>query len=307
MADRARRRSVAGYSLGERLHEDELRTTYRASIEGRDEHFHIFRGLGDPEEQEARHRELRYALSIPAHPRVLRVITVGREGNTVYAATEAVLAPSLKAWTERQRPTGLPIEASLWVARSVLLALAHLHALPDALPGPHEPPAPDGMPRPFVLRRVTPSALFASPDGAIKLDIIPGLCRFRSHKELHGQSMAPLGFESPEQILGEPLDPRSDLFSVGATLASLLLGREVLVGPNTFETYQRIIHANAQAPKLLSALRPKLQTMLGRALRQEREARFQSADEFAAAVAHVAAVLGVEVSPAALAGVLATS
>src|SRR5438105_15798158 len=89
---------------------------------------------------------------------------------------------------------------------------------------------------------------------------------------------------SPEQALGQPLDGRSDIYSLGITLFYLLTGRLPFKGDSTIAVALLQIH---EAPPLLGLLRadisPGIDNVVQKALAKRPEERFQTAGEFSAA------------------------
>jgi non-specific serine/threonine protein kinase len=105
-------------------------------------------------------------------------------------------------------------------------------------------------------------------------------------------------YMSPEQILGRPLDHRSDLFSLGVVLYEIATGERPFGGQTTFEILEQIVHEN---PKPLAALNPRvpavLEHLILRCLEKRAEDRIQSAAELAEGLEYrragqVAAVAG---------------
>src|SRR6185437_6795117 len=98
-----------------------------------------------------------------------------------------------------------------------------------------------------------------------------------------GVAMGTAGYMSPEQVRGEKLDARSDLFSFGLVLYEMAVGQRAFSG----ETAQ-ILHAAIlnDAPKPVRELNPKvpvrLEGIIGKALEKDRERRYQTASELAA-------------------------
>jgi serine/threonine-protein kinase len=100
---------------------------------------------------------------------------------------------------------------------------------------------------------------------------------------------------SPEQVMGdEELDARSDLFSLGVVLAEMLLGRRLFSGKGEFEVLTRMYEADVGIlDEESSQLNPVLVSLLKKALQRDRADRFQSAEEFLAALTQAAESLGV--------------
>jgi serine/threonine protein kinase len=89
-------------------------------------------------------------------------------------------------------------------------------------------------------------------------------------------------YMSPEQALGEELDARTDLYSLGIIFYEMLTGKKPFAGTSAIEVLQE--HVNAPVPQLPERC-VRYQSLLARLLAKSREERFSSAEEFLAALA----------------------
>ncbi|MBZ5611578.1 MAG: protein kinase [Acidobacteriia bacterium] len=103
-----------------------------------------------------------------------------------------------------------------------------------------------------------------------------------------GTIVGTVAYMSPEQTRGEPLDARSDIFSLGCVLYEAATGTRPFRGSSVLAICREVAEVNPPAP---SALRPELppefDLIVERALAKEKEHRFQSASEFAGALKHI--------------------
>lgn len=139
----------------------------------------------------------------------------------------------------------------------------------------------------FVHRDIKPANLMITKDGVVKI-LDMGLARsvFDERDNLTGaldDADAPLGtidFVSPEQALGQPVDERGDIYSLGATLYSLITGQSPYKGTRPQILMQ---HQMAEPPRLSKALRvsvpPSLNDVIAKMMAKKKTDRYQSAEE----------------------------
>jgi serine/threonine protein kinase len=165
----------------------------------------------------------------------------------------------------------------------------------------------DAAHRKGVLHRdIKPGNIFLSPSGQVKiLDfglakleegyVAPGNARGDNPNATQaepfphdlltspGAAVGTIAYMSPEQARGEPLDGRSDVFSLGVVLYELATGQHPFSGPTTAVTFDRILNYAPTAPISLNPDLPvELQETLNKTLEKDRELRLQSAAELRA-------------------------
>ena len=105
----------------------------------------------------------------------------------------------------------------------------------------------------------------------------PSFTDIQSFISAPGAVLGTAPYMSPEQARGEPLDPRTDIFSVGAVLYEMISGRSPFVAPSRVDTLLAIV--NDQPPPLASyadEVPDELQRIIGKALRKDRDKRYQT-------------------------------
>src|ERR1043165_6837148 len=162
---------------------------------------------------------------------------------------------------------------------------AHIaHEVLDALDYAHNVKGEDGLPMGVVHRDISPSNVLLSVRGDVKL-VDFGIARAvdpdRAHKSKTGTLKGKYGYMSPEQVIEQGLDARSDLFSVGVVLAELLTGRRLLAAANELDVLLMVRDAKLhRLDKYGADLEPGLAAIVRKALRKSVEERWQTAGAF---------------------------
>lgn len=189
------------------------------------------------------------------HPNIVDVVDFGEVGGDLFLALELVDGLAASSVVLRASPLS-PAEALLVVER-VARALAYAHALRDDA----------GKPLQVIHRDVKPANILLSRDGEVKLTDF-GIARatIRDSQTQAGFVKGSIGFLSPEQVRGEDLDGRSDLYSLGCTLYALVTGRIPLPAGNSREAVLEKIAKGETLPPpdfLAPRLRELLSSLMG--------------------------------------------
>lgn len=212
------------------------------------------------------------------HPNIVRIISLDRADDYYFIAMEYVpgetLFSLLHQAAKARRPIK-PIEAAA-VIRQAAIGLANAHALCDA----------DGKPLNLVHRDVSPSNIILSYDGQVKiLDFGIAAATSRTAGFPMGKALGKFSYMSPEQCLGEDLDRRSDIFSLGIVFWELTTGRALFGGPDKGVTVASILDGLIPTPSSCNADVPaEIETVIMKALRRQPRDRFQTAWEMAEAI-----------------------
>jgi len=250
----------------------------------------------DPEIVELFLEEARLTARL-THPHIAQVYDFGKIDSAYYIAIELVDGPSLhtviKSFATRGRR--LPIGAVLRIVSQAAQALDYVH----------RQKGPDGAPLNLVHRDISPGNLLLSKDGLVKL-IDFGIAKARTTQlqTRMGQIRGKLAYMSPEQMLGMPLDGRTDVYSLGLVLYELLSGRRANPGRNEVEILSSV-KTGTLTP--LSSLRddcPKaLSQLLERATKRDREQRIARAAELSQALEQLLVKEGITVGPTELSAI----
>lgn len=206
-----------------------------------------------------------------AHPHIVGVEDIGHGGPPYYYVMEYVRGADLLQLMQAlaQRDEVLPIECAVAIGIAVCSALEHAHALTDER----------GRPLGIVHRDVTLANVLLGQDGSIKLTDF-GIARIgrRRHTE-PGMLKGKLGYMSPEQCTGAPVDHRSDLFALGIVLYEITTG-DRLFSPalGATEVIERITTGRITPPaKLLPGYPAELSAIVMKALQRAPDRRYQTA------------------------------
>ncbi len=212
-------------------------------------------------------------LSRVRHPGIVAVLAAGRRGKDAWLVTEYVPGESLRERLRRRERLD-PAEALSLVAQAArALAAAHRAGV--------------------IHRDVKPANLLVTDDGALKVTdfgvAAESVARSPARAEESAVFRGTPAYVAPEQWLGQPLDGRSDLYSLGVVLYRCLTGRR----PHEGASVRAVMHASLNAPitppsVLAPGLPPELDTLCLTALAREPARRFADGDEFAAALERVA-------------------
>ncbi|MGE5276242.1 MAG: serine/threonine-protein kinase [Acidobacteriota bacterium] len=198
------------------------------------------------------------------HPNVVTVYEVGREQDTSFIAMEYVDGEPLNRLAARGE--GLDIAARVEIVRQVAQALQHAHE------------------RGVLHRDIKPGNILVTRDRRVKVaDFGIGKLLSGGTGDLTrtGQMLGSPAYMSPEQIRGEKLDGRSDLFSLGVVFYELLTGSRPFPGDSITTLVYQILHTEPRDPLELRAdLPPVTRAVFARLLAKAPDRRPADAAEF---------------------------
>lgn len=220
------------------------------------------------------------ALACVHDPRVVALVGQGEQEGWPFLVEEWVPGRHLFALV---RSEAMPVPL---VARVVAEAARGLHAI-------HQARDASGGPLGLIHRDVTPDNLALCADGGVKvldLGIAKALLDRSRHATTAGVLKGKYRFHSPEQLLGNAVDARSDLFQLGLTLFFLLTRKHAFEGGSEYEIFEAVQRQPAERPSLQRPeVEPALDAVVLRALEKRPADRFANALEMAEALE---AVLG---------------
>jgi serine/threonine-protein kinase len=207
------------------------------------------------------------------HPNVVSVLELGDDGDALYLVMEYLEGEPLHVVVRRFAECGLRVAPAI-AAHVVAEACAGLHAA-------HEHTDADGSPRGVVHRDVSPHNVFVSYDGTIRvIDFGVAKAENRETKTETGTIKGKFGYMAPEQVGGESVDRRTDLFALGVILWELLTGKRLFQRSNHLETVKATCFEPIASPREIDpSIPPALDRVAMRALERDREERFQNAAE----------------------------
>jgi serine/threonine protein kinase len=233
----------------------------------------------DPEGRTMFEREAALHASVH-HENVVRVYASGMASGEPWLAMELVSGCDLYRLLRRVTGDGrkLAPSVSAYVARQVLSALGSVHEARDTR----------GQPMWIVHRDVTPSNIYLSGQGHVKLGDF-GIARAnRATLRSAGSDMlkGKLAYLAPEQVAGEPFDYRADLFSIAVVLSEMLMGKALFAGSGQLAVLLAIRDCRIDPLRDARDLMPKgMYEVLEHALARDPAQRFQSSAELSAALA----------------------
>lgn len=223
--------------------------------------------------------EARVGARLGHHPNIASILDFGEADGRYFIAMEYVdgvsLATLLKKLGKGRKGKGLELAVAGYITYCVLQALAAAHGAKDE----------NGKSLNVVHRDVSPQNVLLDRSGSVKLcDFGIATGSYRTEKTRFGIVKGKAAYMSPEQASGGRVDGRSDIYSAGLTMMAMLTGGPIFDGKDTADVRAEAAKGVDQA--LVSALDipEPIREVLRKALEIRPSDRFQSADEFAAAL-----------------------
>lgn len=208
-----------------------------------------------------------------SHPNVCQLYELGLIDDTYYIVMEYIAGRDILAlinWYRRQR-SFLPPSQVAFIVAEICAGLDYAHAKRDSR----------GQSLGVVHRDISPQNILIGFDGSVKV-IDFGIARasVRRQRTEVGILKGKFGYMSPEQVRGEDVDNRSDVFATGILLWEMLTARRLFYSKNEYEIIERVRGMEVPPPSTINPqIPPELDSIIVRALDRNRETRYQSAGE----------------------------
>ena len=203
------------------------------------------------------------------HPHILTLIDSGAEGGFLYYVLPFVRGESLRDKLNREHQLGL--DEALAITRQIASALDYAHRKRDF----------EDRELGLVHRDISPQNVLLTYEGDVKLcdfGIVKAVSK-ASHTQM-GALKGKLQYMSPEQAWGRPVDPRSDLFSLGSVLFEMITGERLFPGDSEMSVLEAVRQGQTRTPRQVNPAIPReVDEIVARAIAIDPNARFQSAGE----------------------------
>ena len=203
------------------------------------------------------------------HPAIVHVYDVADEGGLKYIAMEYIHGETIADIVKRGLAVDryLPLEYAIHIVRQTATGLAYAHERKEA----------DGKVVRIVHRDISPTNILVSYEGQTEI-VDFGIARAQDElREEAGILPGKASYMSPEQVRGETVDHRSDIFALGIILYELTLCQRLYRGPAD-AVMKRIVSERVQPPTAIRRDYPAaLEQIVMRALEKRPEDRYQTA------------------------------
>jgi serine/threonine-protein kinase len=226
------------------------------------------------------------------HPNIVSIFDLGEANGNYFIAMEFIDGPSLRAVAKRASERGeyLPIPEVCKIVAMAAGGLEYAHDLTD----------PQGKPLGLVHRDISPDNILVHRNGAAKVvDFGIAKAANSAGATRTGTLKGKVAYMPPEQLRGEQLDRRTDVFALGVVLYEMLAGKRPWEGDSEVALIGRIM---SEEPAPLGAVRTdapqELLDIVGKCLTKDRAARFQSCAQVQAELENLLIAMGQNITPA---------
>ncbi|MGA1875110.1 MAG: protein kinase domain-containing protein [bacterium] len=205
-----------------------------------------------------------------SHPNMVTIYDVGQDQETVYIAMEFLEGKPLHTLIQEE---SLPSEKVIDLGSQIAMALDYAHQ------------------KGIVHRDIKPANIIVQPNGQAKITDF-GIAHLEdpsaAQQTQAGEILGSPAYMPPEQVMGQPVDGRSDLYSLGVILYELCSGQRPFQGDNLAALFRAITQDNPVDPVHINpALSPELSHIVLKCLHKQADGRFQSGRALAEALKSV--------------------
>jgi serine/threonine protein kinase len=215
-------------------------------------------------------REARLSATLD-HANIIHTIDLVTAGEDYFIVMEYLDGADLRTLLKRakKRRRQLSAAAAIYVARELLSAMAYAH---NKL-------GPDGAPLRLIHRDISPSNILVSGSGEVKLTDF-GIAKASTHNSVFYRVKGKVGYMSPEQAASEPLDARSDLYSLAVCLFEMVTGERLFLNVGLTTSVEEMYGVPVPLlSKKIPGLPPELDKVMLKALSRDPDHRYQTAGE----------------------------
>ena len=220
-------------------------------------------------------REARLSATLD-HANIVHTIDLVTAGEEHFIVMEYVDGGDLRTLLKRakRRHQQFSASAAIFIARELLSALAYAHNKMDTT----------GRPLDLIHRDISPSNVLISRGGEVKLTDF-GIAKASTHNSVFYRVKGKVGYMSPEQARSEPVDARSDLYSLAVCVYEMITGERLFISVGLTTSAEEMY--NQDVPSIsdkVPGLPDELDGVMHRALAVDPDIRYQTAGEFQDAI-----------------------
>jgi hypothetical protein len=254
--------TISHYRIVEKIGEGGMGVVYRAHDTTLDRDVALKflpTHLIDSDESKKRfHNEARSASALD-HPNICTIYEFGEHNGQPYMAMGLVEGTTLE---KRMKESSLSFEQAMEVAKQISRGLAVAHA------------------KGIIHRDLKPANIMIDPHGVVKIMDF-GLARREDRTQFtrSGSTLGTLAYMSPDQVKGEAVDARSDLWSLGVVLFEMIMGRRPFSGDYDAAVLHKILNEHPEDIAALQSLSGPLFSLIEALLEKDSEDRIPNAEE----------------------------
>lgn len=201
------------------------------------------------------------------HDNIADIYDFGESDAAYYIAMEYLVGRDLHSVQQQVAGTGLGLAPALFIASAICAGMEYAHARSND----------QGRPLAIIHRDLSPHNVFITSDGVVKIiDFGVAKAELYDHHTRPGMVKGKISHMSPEQLAGDEIDHRSDIFSIGILLYEMLSGRKMYSGDTATLLRKCLTAEYRDVAELVTDLPPAVVAVVRRALAREREQRYQS-------------------------------